>query len=490
MTIYSLVFKVGIAAVIFTVLTHFVFKAKKNWLVSFLQNFCGALFIFSGYVKAVDPLGTSYKMVDYFGVFETVFSETWMSFIAPIFPVFANYSIFFSVFMIVFEILLGINLLFGIWNKFTAWGFFALVAFFTILTGFTYLTGYVPQGVNFFEFGKWGEYVDTNMKVTDCGCFGDYIKLKPKVTFTKDVLLMIPALIFLFKNKDMHQIVKGKLSVGIVAASLALWTLFCMNNYVWDIPKTDFRPFKIGVNIGQQKAAEIEAAESVKITHYKMTNKATGKVVQIPFEQYLKEFKSYPKEEWKLEQIKTKPAIPHSKISDFDISDVNGNDVTEEILSHKGYSIMLVAYKMKYDVEKTSLSYMDTTFVVDTVSLENGTQQLVKSVSNVSKKTKTVNKAIFEPAYANRFSQIVNPVMNKAIAAGWKVYLITGYNDPEIIDDFKAATDTKYPVYLADDILLKTIVRSNPGIVLLKDGVIKGKWHYKKMPSFEDLQKY
>ena len=97
MTLSILLFRVGIAAVILTLLTSFVFKKHKSWLMTFVQNYCGALFLFSGWVKAVDPLGTAYKLQDYFGEFESTFSETAISFIAPMFPFLSQYAVTFSV---------------------------------------------------------------------------------------------------------------------------------------------------------------------------------------------------------------------------------------------------------------------------------------------------------------------------------------------------------------------------------------------------------
>ena len=129
------------------------FKKHKNILMSYAQNFCGAFFIFSGAVKAVDPLGTAYKMEQYFAEFESVFADTWFSFLAPLFPLFTEYAISFSILMIILEIVLGIFLIIGHAPKWTSWTFLVIVGFFTFLTGFTYLTGYVPDGVNFFSFG-------------------------------------------------------------------------------------------------------------------------------------------------------------------------------------------------------------------------------------------------------------------------------------------------------------------------------------------------
>jgi len=175
MTLGFLVSIIGGIALALTLLIGIVLREQKNWLMTYAQSFVGALFIFSGFVKAMDPLGTAYKMEQYFVEFESTFSETWLSFIAPLFPALSEASITFSVVMIVFEIVLGLMILIGSSPRFSSWAFFLLVAFFTFLTGFTYLTGYVPNGVNFFEFGQWTAFEETNMKVTDCGCFGDFL---------------------------------------------------------------------------------------------------------------------------------------------------------------------------------------------------------------------------------------------------------------------------------------------------------------------------
>jgi len=491
MTIFTLVLYVAIAALILTVLVGVVFKSHKSWLMTFLQNFCGSLFIFSGYVKAIDPLGTAFKMEQYFSEFYFTFKETAFKFIAPIFPWMSEHSLAISVAMIVFEIVLGVMLLFGSRAKLTAWLFLLLVVFFTILTGFTYLTGYVPEGVNFFEFGKWGPYVETNMKVTDCGCFGDFLKLKPKISFLKDVFLLIPSLYFVFKHKDMHQLFSGRVRTIIVWAIALLFLVFCVRNYSWNEPIVDFRPFKAGTDIRAAKAHEEEVASSVRITHYRMTNKATGQVVTIPYEQYIKEFKNYPKEEWTFDQIKTEPESEPTKISDFDISDHEGNNMTEEILNYEGYSFMVTAYKLKKLDDKATRSAVvnDTIFAVDTVLLDGSDSMVfVKKVESIQPHNLEMEVFTFDEQYQNLFSRIINPVMDAAQQAGFKVFAVTNPEDPAAVDDFRHATQSGYPFYVADDLLLKTIQRSNPGVVLWKDGKIVQKWHYKKLPSFEEIK--
>ncbi len=491
MTILDLVLYIAIAALVLTLLTGFVLKSHKSWLMTFLQNFCGSLFIFSGYVKAIDPLGTAFKMEQYFAEFFYTFKDTAVSFIAPVFPWFSEHSITFSVVMIVFEIVLGAMLLLGSRAKLTAWLFLLLVLFFTVLTGFTFLTGYVPSGVNFFEFGKWGEYLETNMRVTDCGCFGDFLKLKPEISFYKDIFLLIPSFYFVFKHKDMHQLFSAKVRTILLALTTLGFTIFCIRNISWGEPVFDFRPFKAGTDVRSLKEAEAEAQANVKITHYKMTNKSTGQVVTIPMEQYMKEFKNYPKEEWTLEQIKTKPEIEPTKISDFEISDAEGANITEEILGEENYSFMVVAYKIKQaeGTKSMTTTIVDTTYIVDTVKAEGSDSlTLVKKIDKITPREVQSEVAVFERDYEQLFSDIVNPMLDKAQAAGYKVFAVTAPNDPAVIDDFRHATQSAYPFYTADDLLLKTIQRSNPGVVLWKDGKIVQKWHYKKLPSFEEIQ--
>jgi uncharacterized membrane protein YphA (DoxX/SURF4 family) len=490
MTIYTLVLYVAIAAFVLTLLTGLVLKSQKNWLMTFLQHFCGSLFIFSGYVKAVDPLGTAFKMEQYFAEFFYTFKDTALSFLAPVFPWFSSHSITFSTVMVVFEIVLGAMLLLGSRPKLTAWLFLLLVVFFTALTGFTYLTGYVPSGVNFFEFGKWGSYVETNMRVTDCGCFGDFLKLKPKISFFKDVFLLLPAIFFVFRSRQMHQLFTPSVRTRLVWLTGLGFLVFCWRNISWDEPVFDFRPFKAGTDIRKQREIEQEAQANVKITHYKMINKADGKVVTLPYEQYLKEFKNYPKEAWNFEQIKTRPAIEPSKISEFDVTDPEGNNLTEDILNDPNYAFMIVVYKLKTaGTSKSTATVNDTTFVTDTVRIAGSDSfSLVQKVQSVTPRTVETEVTTFDGEFEKRFIERINPVMDEAQKAGLKVFAVTAPNDPAVVNDFRHATQSAYPFYTADDLLLKTIQRSNPGVVLWKDGKIIQKWHFKKLPGFEEIK--
>lgn len=488
MTLQTLVLYIAIAAVIVTVLIGLLKKGHKSWLMTFLQNFSGILFIVSGLVKAVDPLGTAYKMEQYFTEFQYTFAETSFKFISPLFPFLSSISIWFSVFMIVFEIVLGIMLILGHRPKLTAWLFLLLVIFFTILTGFTFLTGYVPSDGNFFRFSSWVPYSASNMKVTDCGCFGDFIKLEPRISFYKDLVLLIPALFFMFRHKDMHQLFSFRVRDIIVGASIVLMTIFCLNNFLWNLPVVDFRPFKVGTNLYEKKTAEEEAAASVRIIAMKLQNNSTKEVIEVPYEDYMKNYQNYPKTEWTtLDQVKTKPAIEETKVSHFSIIDMDGYDVAEDILTDSGHVFLIVAYKLKGESSLQEVMVPDTTWALDTVIAGQDTQ-VVKSVSAVNPTKVSKEVYSWDTDYVKKYIDKVNPLMDNVMAQGAKVYAAAGGAGGEKLTAFSEAIGSKYNWYEADDILLKTIIRSNPGVVHIKAGTVIDMWHINNLPKTLSLQ--
>ncbi len=491
MTLPVILIYVGIAAIILTLITVFAFKTHKSWLTTFLQNYVGALFIFSGWVKAVDPLGTAYKMEQYFAEFEATFEATWFSFLTPLFPFLSSMAVQFAVLMIIFEIILGIMLIVGSRPKLTSWAFLILVAFFTFLTGFTYLTGYVPNGGNFFDFGSWADYNVNNMRVTDCGCFGDFIKLEPKVSFFKDVILLFPAFFFLFKYQDFHTWFSSKVRGSILTVSLIGLVIYCMSNYVSDIPKLDFRPFKKGADIASQKQAETDAQANVQVLGFVLENKNSGEVIQVPYNDYLANLANYPSDTWKVtDQVLGEPAIPLTKISDFDISDIDGHPATDQLLLEKGPYIMIVCHKTYGSGNQATKVVEDTVFVMDTIYNDayQGGYVIEKNVERIDKNTVSFTNYIWKDYYAKRFEEVIKPFVSDARRNGIKTVAVIGGADKAKILDFESDLELGIDYYVADDILLKTIVRSNPGIVFWEDGKILDKWHYKKLPSFEEVK--
>lgn len=445
MTLTTILLLITAAAIVLTGITYFLLKHKDSFILSFLQNWAGALFLFSGYVKAVDPLGTAYKMEQYFAEFESTFAETALSFIAPVFPFLAEFSVGFSVFMIVLEIVLGLALIIGYKPKLTVWLFWLIVVFFTILTGFTFLTGYVPSGVNFFSFGEWVPFAETNMKVTDCGCFGDFVKLEPFTSFMKDVFLLMPAFIFLFGYKNMHQLGSERTRTISVAVLTVATLLYCMSNYVWDIPGQDFRPFKVGTDVAAVKQAEMDAAAAVTTLGYKMVNRESGKTVELTTAEFLEVYAEYPESDWEYNQIVSEPTIKPTKISDFEMSTAEGDDPIPGLLEDDGISVLVVAYKLKGE------------------------------------------KGNWKDSYVADWTEDIMPFAERALADGHKVSGLTKFNDDAAIDDFRATIKADFPFWRGDDIMLKTIIRSNPGVVLMKDGVILGKYHHKQLPEYDAL---
>lgn len=478
-----------------------VWKKKSNstfW--TFLQHFCGVWFIFSGLVKAVDPIGTAYKMVDYFGAFETTFEglDNVFKGIAPLFPWMSTYSEGFSITMIVLEIAIGAMLMVGYSRKWTAWLFFLIVFFFTILTGFTYLTGYVPTEANFFDFGKWGPYVKEHMRVTDCGCFGDFIKLDPKISFFKDLGLMVPALLFLWRSRNMHQLWTAQTRNIVVGLITAGSLLLCVRNTYWDLPMVDFRPFKIGSKVREQK--ELEASAKIDILGWVLED--TINHVKIKFMEpepgkitYYKEYTAA--KGWKVrEQIKTdfyilkdsvKVPITKTKVSEFAVESADNGEVTEDLLNEKNYSLMIVAYHLEGDKQTETYMVQDTTWATDTLAISADSFQLKPRAVSVSQRK--VERQVFVPTpeFAAIFQNEVNPLAEAAQKAGWKVYCITTFGDSEVSGDFAKKVGAKYPFYRADDKLLKTIIRAKPGVVVWKDGVVLDMYHHRHLPTFEAL---
>lgn len=421
MNIYSLL---GLIATIALGLyaVRFLVKKPKHWLFTYMQFFVGTLFIFSGAVKAIDPLGTSYKMHDYFSAFGQIgMSNFWSSL--------SEWSTPLAVFMIVFEIVLGIAILVGWQAKITLWLSFAMLAFFTLLTGFTFLNGY--DWKTFFGSGKL-VFDEKNMKVTDCGCFGDFVKLKPWTSFYKDIFLDILIVLLILGKNKIQPLFSSLSRNAIVGLSVVGVWVFSSLNYIWNLPMVDFRPYKIGNNITELRKEKVPAKTEM-IFIYK--NKKTGEEKEFS----MTDLNSLNYDEWEFKDRKDKvldPGIP-AVINNLYISNEHNEDITNQLFSDSNYSLMIVAYKLAQ-----------------------------------------TNESAFKE---------LNKLAERAQAKNLQVYCVTSGDIN--IEKFKTKNQTEYPFYTADETPLKTIIRSNPGLVLLKDGVVVGKWHYRHLPTYEALEK-
>ena len=368
-----------------------------KYLVQLSRLFVGGLFIFSGSVKAIDPLGTSYKIAEYF-------VEFGLGFLEP-------FTLAFSVITIVMEVVLGVVLLLGYQMKLTSTLLLLLILFFTFLTGYTTVTG----------------------NVTDCGCFGDFLKLEPIESFIKDLILLVFILLIFWKQKLITPLFGSIASAGITVMTTIVFVIYCFSNFYWDLPQYDFRPYKVGNSIPDQMTV---APDKQPVYEYKFVykNNETGEEMEFSMD-------NLPKgKDWSFVDRKDilvkKGETP--KINNFQIINNDGEDITEDIIYNPDYLFMVVAYDLEH-------------------------------------------------ANAKAFQEQLNPIAAECDKAGYVFFAVTAAGADER-EKFRHENQTPYPFYEADPIFLKTIVRSNPGLMIVKDGIVVGKWHHKQLPTFEEMK--
>lgn len=395
MTIYTLFTYIGLAALVLTAIRYFTQK-PLNPFITYLQDFVGVLFIFSGFVKAVDPLGTSYKMNEYFHEFNMMF--------------FDPFALPFSVIMIVLEFVLGVALLIGYRKLLTLWGLLLVIVFFTFLTGFTAYTG----------------------KVTDCGCFGDFIKLKPIQTFGKDVLLTAMILILFFKRKHIEPIISQQPGTIVVGLVTVLSTWYCFRNFYFNEPQFDFRPYKVGNYIPDLMTVP-DSLKPIKDFVFVYKNKKNGQQKEFT----VAALSNMNYDEW--EYVDRKEIViregEQPKIANFRIDNENGEDISEDLLNNPDYAFWVVAY----DLNKTD---------------------------------------------KEAFVEKINPLAAAAEKAGYKIFAVSSTKAEDFRHDIQAA----YPFYTGDATFLKTMIRSSPGVMVVKKGTVVAKYHHKHLPAFDDIK--
>lgn len=439
MTVYTLFLYIGIVAIALTA-TIGVGHSKLREHVAihpfqwFVQYFMGSLLLFSGLVKGVDPLGTAYKMQDYF----TEFGAQGM----PYMDVMHEYALHFSLFMLVLELVLGVCLILGLGQRKTTWVNLMMMLFFTFLTGFNYLTGYTSKSeqIGILNYAQWENFSDGNIRITDCGCFGDFLKLKPIETFIKDIIYTILSLLLVFNTDNLKELFprNGKLRMAIVSILIGGATWFCFQNFYLDKPMVDFRPFAEGVDMRAAKEA-CDADVAIVETVYTYNNSETKKQ-QIVNSKDLMDFPYLWKDKnaagetiWKADKTKTETKTIHegcnSQIQYFQF---------DAILNNPKYNFLVVG-------------------------------------GNLDKSDKTAFKQISAIASAGE-------------KEGYTTQALYYYSNKQTVDEFRHDVNGAYEFNTADDKLLKTIVRANPGLVLLKDGKVVKKWHHKHIPTYEEVK--
>lgn len=361
----------------------------KKIVDQFSRFFVGGLFIFSGLIKLNDPIGTEIKMHEYFEVFASDFGS--------FFNVFIPWSFEISMAMIILELMIGVAILLFFRMNLTSKVLLALLTFFTFLTFYS-------------------AYFN---KVTDCGCFGDAIKLTPWESFTKDVILMVFALHLFWYRSSYISSVRTRPGYAWVFGT-AFLSLFVGIFAVRNLPFIDFRAYRVGNKIPDQMIA----AEAPKIEY---TFLKDGK--EILSEKFLMEDQGYKYLSSRvLNEEEAKP-----KITDYAVYTSSGEDITQE--TFQGPLVMLIIY----NTEKASSNNID---------------QIRSLMSGLDGKVRT---------------------------------LILTASTEEQIEQFRHDHQLAVPFAFADATVLKTIIRSNPGITFWKDGVVKGNWHHNNTPTVNEI---
>lgn len=314
-----------------------------KYLVQLFRIFVGLAFVSSGFLKMVDPLGTSYKLEEYFNV-----SVLNLEFLIP-------YALLIGIILILIETALGVFLLIGFKSKWTLWGLLLMTLLFLFLTWYS-------------------AYYD---KVTDCGCFGDAVKLTPWETFYKNVVLFLLIIFLVFHSKKINLIFKESITNWVAFLIIPL-SLYFMYFTLLSLPVIDFRPYKIGVNI----------EEGMKLREGEF--------------------------------------IP--KIHDFILESATSGDLTSEILHQEKVLLIIM-----YDFQKT-----------DKTSFEK-----IKEISDL------------------------------AISKNYHVYGVSS-SLPEDFDEVRAKYQLNFEILFNDGTTLKTMIRANPGLMVLEKGVIIDKRNWTK----------
>ena len=367
--------------------------ALSRWIV-------GAVFIFSGFVKGIDPWGFQYKITDYLHAFG------WDSLAWAAMP--ASYLLPFA------EFIIGVGLLFSVLPRMASLLALLFMAYFTPLT----------------------LYLAIKNPVTDCGCFGDALIITNWQTFYKNVVLIVLAIVLFVFRKKLTPLFPAKIG----QAGAALFTFAYVVLVFWSYrhePIIDFRPYKVGVNIPEAMKIPEGAPTDLYSHSFFYKNLTTNEVKQFTET-------DYPWQDtlnWKFESMGEPILVSKGytpPIHDFFIQMEDGTDVKDFFFDDPKFTFILVAYNL----EKSS-----------------------------SKK-----------------QQQINELANKAKNAGMNFICLTS-STGTTLENFKQQHHPPYDFLFGDEITLKTIIRSNPGLLLTQKGTILAKWHYNDIPEIEAVQK-
>src|SRR5690606_17993512 len=391
--------------------TNFTPTRKKNAstiviALGFSWIFVGILFIFSGFIQANDPTGFGYKLEDYFLVFHIDFLN--------------EYSIWLAVLICGIEIILGVFLLLGFHKNKVAWGLLLLTVFFLFLTFYS----------AFFEV------------VSSCGCFGDAIPLTPWQSFIKDVILLAFVLV-IFKYRARIRPILSNQTTRSLVSTLVILLSFGLGVYtIYFLPFIDFLPYKEGNNIPALMVLPEGEEGDVYEYIYDIKHKQTGELKKVTDKEYMDGI--WEDDNWEgvgeptSKLIEKRYQIP---IPDLLISDAEGNDATQEIITNPYYNCVVVS------------TYVHKLSLPDIIELDR------------------TNTTIRDLATDYNLRALLLTSSSSGVARGLQ-------------DEMDLVLETFY----ADNVPLKSMVRSNPGVLLLQNGTVIKKWSKVTFPSKEELE--
>lgn len=357
----------------------------------------GLILIFSGAIKINDPVGTQIKLEEYFSLFSTDFTS--------IFEILIPYALMISVFLCCLEIVIGVALIINYRMKLISKILLGLIVFFTFLTFYS-------------------AYFN---KVTDCGCFGDAIKLTPWQSFYKDLILLSFSLIIYFLHSKLRyqdgffkiKIFEDNVFKNGVIIFISVISLIISYTAINFLPFVDFRPYKVGNYIPDL----MQPSEELKYSYIMEKNGRNY------------EFDNYPNDEsFTFKEIKLLNPEAEPKISDYSLWNEDGDFTNESFLGNKLFIVIHDVNKLGIDRRKIN------EFIIKLKKLKSDINFWVEPIVLTSSDSKSLSSFLDK-----------NKISIKSI-----------YGDATV---------------------LKTMIRSNPGFLLMRNGTVRGKWHFNKFPD-------
>ena len=405
-------------------------KTKKSAIIAAIaRTILGVVFVFSGVVKAIDPLGTVYKIEDYLKAFGGIFTD-----LLPLAEV-AAWG------LIVLELLLGVCMLLNIRTQWTSW---ISLLFYLVMTPLTL-------------------YIALTNPVSDCGCFGDAVVLTNWQTFSKNVVLITMAIILVALRKSVFPLwstwMEALLSVLTIVATIGfmLWT----SNH---LPLVDFRPYKIGNHI----PTLMEYPEDAEPDQYDITFVYAKDGVEQTFT-----LDNYPKGDstWTFVRQESKLIKKgyEPPIHDLEIMNADYEDITWDILDSEEPITLVVMYDLaKADKKQIAkVESMAANYIIS--SPDDFVEPIYEDYFDFSQ----------DSLLAESPDSFMDEVSDEVVAPLPNFYILTGSGTDEIINfslEYPTLSDC---ICTCDPVTLKTIVRANPGVIVLQNGIVMDKYNLK-----------